>query len=152
NPRGSAVALPAPAPQPAEPPAVAQQPARPPGANAAPASPEGRHQDQPGRSTASVNVAPPTNQPQIQIARIPSPVPPRPPAAGPHLPPAQPPTLPQLTPAEIVERGQPPKFVAMVDPLPDQRITTPDGKPVDTRQPIPDQLAFAGNARDGSGT
>ena len=61
------------------------------------------------------------------------------------------PALPTPSPAEIVERGQPPAIEPRIEPLPGQRITTPNGKPIDPREVPPEKIAVDGPALDADG-
>jgi hypothetical protein len=62
------------------------------------------------------------------------------------------PIPPPLEPAEYVERAQPPLLDARIKPQPNQRITTPDGTPIDLNAAPPDKIAIGDLAPDGKAT
>jgi WD40 repeat protein len=47
-----------------------------------------------------------------------------------------------VSPAEFVERSQPPTIKPLIQPLPNQQITTLDGQPIDPRDVPPDKIAL----------
>jgi WD40 repeat protein len=60
--------------------------------------------------------------------------------------------LPPLEPAEFVELAIPPLLEPRIQPLPNQRITTLEGKPIDPRELPPDKIAIGDLDADGKGT
>jgi hypothetical protein len=90
------------------------------------------------------------------IARVPDPVVPLPARREALVPlPAavQPPVVqPPIAPVDLVEMSQPPRIEPRVQPLPNQRVTTLDGKPLAQGDVPPDKIAIGDVDADGKGT
>ena len=65
---------------------------------------------------------------------------------------AAPVPLPPLDPVDFVELAIPPLLEPRIQPLPNQRITTLEGKPIDPRELPPDKIAIGDLDADGKGT
>jgi hypothetical protein len=59
---------------------------------------------------------------------------------------------PPLEPVDFVELAIPPLLEPRIQPLPNQRITTLEGKPIDAREAPPDKIAIGDVDADGKGT
>jgi hypothetical protein len=122
----------------------------------APAAPPADAKLQAAPRPAALEIGPSGPRTPIMLARVPEPVVTQPARQGALVPlpgAAQPALIqPPVSPVELVELSQPPRIETRVQLLPNQQVTTLDGKPLAQGEIPPDKIAIGDLDADGKGT